>query len=122
MTPAALEVLLDAAREGGATEEEVARVRWTAGPDPRVWLVQRHYDYEGEDVRAVCMSRAEAIAEAQRQASECFDETWSVFADAPDDWRASASSGIEWWVSPERLSRPENATGASAPRLAPETP
>lgn len=31
MTPAALEVLLDAAREGGATEEEVARRALMAG-------------------------------------------------------------------------------------------
>lgn len=81
MTPAALEVLCDAAREGGATEEEVARVRLVLG-ERRKW-------------RGRCLETRE-------------------------DWVSMAQDILA--VEAARLSRPENATGASAPSLAPETP
>lgn len=100
MTPAQLDVLCDAAREAGATEAEVARVRWALGGG-RVWTVQQHFDHEGESLLHVCATREAAISRAKEQA-RLQEETPVVFTDSPDVWQANCGAG-ELWVDAQDI-------------------
>ena len=61
MNAAQLAVERDRLLEGGRTPEEVDRMQAIAA-DGDVWVVLKHYDYEGEDVRAICLSEADGLA------------------------------------------------------------
>lgn len=103
MTPAQLDVLCDAAREAGATEAEVARVRWALGGG-RVWTVQQHFDHEGESLLHVCATRESAVAWATRYAERSGEKLTarSVFTDSPDLWQAYDGAG-ELWVDAQDI-------------------
>lgn len=103
MTPAQLDVLCDAAREAGATEAEVARVRWALG-NGRVWTVLSAPDGMVESLLAVCATRDAAVAWATKYAERSGEKLTarSVFTDLPDLWRAYDGAG-ELWVDAQDI-------------------
>lgn len=142
MTPAALEVLCDAAREGGATEEEVARVRAVV-THRSVWLVIGvcgEYSDRSEWVVAAYFDRALAERHADL-ASEEEQRLLAAHLSAGGNSRSSYRAqqypnrydakvqrdytGTDYHaaeVCDLRLSLPESDSGASAPRPRGETP
>ena len=143
MTPAALEVLCDAAREGGATEEEVARVRavvthrsvwlvigvcgeysdrseWVAAAYFDRALAERHADLASEEEQRLLAAHMSAGGDEYefRYRTEQYPNRYDAKVQrdyAGTDYHAAAVCDL-------RLSLPESETGASAPRPQGETP
>jgi len=116
VTPAQLAVERDALLQGGRTLEEVEAMQ---GRLREVWVVQHHYDYEGEELVAVCLTREGALCAARVRAAE-LDYVPQEF-ERGSGVRLELSTSAQIWVDRVRLSPPETRTGASAPRPSGET-